>query len=225
MPVDYFSNVFIPQLRRYADIKVKLVKRGYYPKGGGKVEIKISPKFSFGKREEAPKIELLEQGSLQYIKGISHASRMLQDSNVAERQAKAAEIGLRELGKPVNIDVQYADTLSPGSGIALWAVFSKENDEISMMEPIIIGADTIGERGKPAEEVGASAASQLIKEINSGAPVDRCLADNLIPFLALFGGKIRVSEISKHTLANIYVSETFLGKKFEIDKEKNIISV
>ena len=45
MSFDYFNNVFLPQLQRFAKIEAKLIKRGYYPKGNGKVEIKINPKF------------------------------------------------------------------------------------------------------------------------------------------------------------------------------------
>jgi RNA 3'-phosphate cyclase len=221
MPVDYFMQVFAPQLRRYADIKIKMTKRGYYPKGGGKVEISISPKFTLETKDSAPKIEIIEQGHLQYIKGVSHASKDLQENNVAERQAKAAEIMLKEFGCPVNIDMQYAETLSTGSGITLWAVFSAEKDEISELNPIRMGADTAGELGKRAEEVGTEAAKQLIAEIKSGAPIDEHLADNLIPFLALFGGKIRVSKTSSHTLTNIYAAEQFIGKIFS--SENSII--
>ena len=83
----------------------------------------------------------------------------------------------------------------------------------------------MGERGKRAEEVGKEAAERLINEINYKAPVDRYLADNLIPFLALFGGRIKVSKISNHTLTNMYVVEQFLGKIFEIDKEDKVIFV
>jgi RNA 3'-terminal phosphate cyclase len=45
----------------------------------------------------------------------------------------------------------------------------------------------------------------------------------LIPFIALLGGKIKVSEITDHTLTNIYVCEQFLDIKFEVDKENKII--
>ncbi|MBS3176870.1 RNA 3'-terminal phosphate cyclase, partial [Candidatus Woesearchaeota archaeon] len=44
MPVDYFKEVLVPQLRRYCDIDIKVIKRGYYPKGGGVVEISFRPK-------------------------------------------------------------------------------------------------------------------------------------------------------------------------------------
>jgi len=42
MPFDYMKEIFLPQLKRYADIDFKLNKRGYYPKGGGLIELNIS---------------------------------------------------------------------------------------------------------------------------------------------------------------------------------------
>ena len=223
MPFDYFENVFAPHLGKYADIKTKLDKRGYYPKGGGSVEIRINPLYNLGNRGSAPKISLVEQGTLAQIKGISHASKMLQKANVAERQADSAKSMLLDLGVNVDIRAEYCDTLSPGSGITLWAVFSR-NMEPTELDPSVVGSDIIGEKGKPAEEVGSEAAKMLIREIQSKAPVDEHLADNLIPFLAMFGGSIKVSNISSHTRTNIYAAEQFLGKIFEIDENRNIIS-
>jgi len=224
MPFDYFENVFIPHLRNYADINVKLNKRGYYPKGGGDVEIKIKPIFTLDNRNDAKDANFVERGVLVHIKGISHASKMLQDANVAERQANAAKSTLLELEVNIDIRTEYCDTLSPGSGITLWAVYSKDM-EPTVLSPCILGADLIGEKGKPAEKVGSEAANNLIDEINSKAHVDEHLADNLIPFLAMFGGSMNVSKISKHTLSNIYAAEQFLGDagKFEVNDKENII--
>ena len=73
-----------------------------------------------------------------------------------------------------------------------------------------------GKKGKKAELIGNECSNELIKTIKSKAPVDKYLADNLIPFLAIFGGKIKVEEVSEHTLANIKTCELFLDKKFEI---------
>lgn len=220
---DYLNNVIIPQIRKYADIETSLIKRGYYPKGGGKVDIKIKPKFNLENLKEAPKIELTEQNNLIQIKGISHASSDLQKANVAERQAKAARLYLNKLNCPIQIQTQYQETLSTGSGITLWAIFSKDPNEIDINNPIRLGADALGERGKRAEQVGKEAADKLLNEINSKAPVDKHLADNLIPFLALIGNKIRVSKITNHTLTNIYVCEQFLDIKFNVDKKNNMI--
>lgn len=222
MPYDFLANVLIPQIRKYAKkIDIKLEKRGYYPKGGGKIELKIVPLED----KTFPKIESVEQFNLIKIKGISHASKSLQKSEVAERQAKAAKISLKSLNIPVDIQTEYAETLSHGSGITLWAIFSKDKDDIDINNPIILGADILGEQGKRSEQVGQEAANKLIKEIESKAPVDQHTSDNLIPFLAIAGGQIKVSKITNHTRTNIWVCEQFLDKKFEIDEENNIIKV
>ena len=175
-------------------------------------------------KENAPKIALTEQGHLVQIKGISHASTKLQLANVTERQAKAAKLILSKLNCPIQIQAEYADTLSLGSGITIWAIFSKDQEEIDFKNPIFLGADALGEKGKPAEKVGEEAANKLIKEIESRSPVDSHTADSLIPWLALFGKKIKVSEITPHCRTNIWICEQFLGKIFEIDEKENIIS-
>ena len=221
MPYDFFANVLVPQLRRYCkSIDVKLEKRGYYPKGGGKIALKIVPL----EEKNFPSLELTEQGKLIQIKGISHAAKLLEKAEVADRQAKAAKMLLNKFEVPINIDVEYCDTLSAGSGITLWAVFSKDGEETDSLHPIILGADSLGEKGKKSEDVGKEAAEQLIKEIESKAPVDSHTADNLIPFLAVGGGKIKVSKITNHTKTNIWTCEQFLEKKFEVDEEHNTIS-
>lgn len=234
MPYDYFAEVLIPHLKKYSDIEVSLLRRGYFPKGSGKVEIKIKPKFKMSDfndfeefhqhlKENAKKINLMQQGKLIQIKGISHASRDLEKAEVAERQARAAKLALNKLECPIKINSEYSDTLSTGSGITLWAIFSL-GEEIDFDNPLILGADALGERGKRAEIVGKEAAENLIKEINSKAPVDKHLADQILPFMALVGkGSIKVSEITAHCKTNIYVIEQFFGKIFEVDEEGKII--
>lgn len=233
---DYFNNVFLPQLHKYTGIECRLIKRGYYPKGSGKAELKIKPKYRISDfnnfeefhshlRENAPKINCVEQGYLIQIKGISHASSDLEDADVAERQAKAAEISLKNYNCPVNIRIEYNKTLSTGSGITLWAIFSKNMDDIDIANPIILGADALGEKGKKAEVVGAEAADNLIMEIESKAPVDRYLADQILGLMALAGkSKIKTSDITDHAKTNIYAIEKFLGKTFEINEKEKIIS-
>ena len=235
-PFDYFKEVFLPQIRRFADVDARLIRRGYYPKGNGKIELKIKQKFhlkdfnNFNEfhnhlKETTQKIDITRQHNLIQIKGISHASFSLQKAEVAERQAKNAELTLKnKYSCPVNIETTYNETLSPGSGITLWAIFSKQEDEINELNPIRLGADSLGERGKKAEKVGQEAASNLIKQIESKAPVDYYLADQILPFMALTGkSTIKTSKITNHTKTNIYVIEQFLGKIFEIDEKEGII--
>lgn len=215
MPIDFFSKVLVRQYKRLADIKVKLLRRGYYPKGQGKVVIEIRPKYDF-ENIEAKQIDLTEQKKLLMVKGISHASSNLENRKVAERQAKI----VKQFIKQARIRSEYQDTLSTGSGLVLWALFG--NEEVDFSNPIILGADTLGERGLSAEKVGENAAKNLLKDIESKACVDKHMADNMIPLMGLLQGKIKTSKITNHTKTNIWVTEKFLDCSF--DMHDNLIT-
>lgn len=215
-PVEYFQNVLLPHLQRLAEkIDFKILKRGYYPKGGGIIELSINPK----KIENIVKVNLTEKGDLVQIKGISYASKDLEKAEVAERQARSAQKDLGKYETPINISKEYGETLNTGSGIVLWGVFSGEDH----LNPVRLGADALGERGRPSEKVGEEAAKNLIKELDSDGVVDEHLADQLIPLLGLVGGQMKVSTISKHVKSNIYAVEKFLDVGYKI--EVNVISV
>ena len=233
---DYFNNVLLPQLQRFAKIEAKLLRRGYYPKGNGKVEIKINPKFKLNEfsnfdefhshlKQNVQKYNLIEQHHLIQIKGISHASKNIESARVAERQAHSAQSILgKKFNAPIKISSEYQDTLSTGSGITLLAIFSKNNEDIDENNPIRIGADALGEQGKKAEIVGEEAAKNLIKEIGSKAPVDKHLSDQILPFIALiWDSKIKTSEITYHCKTNIYTTQKFLGEVFVLNEEEKII--
>jgi len=235
MPAEYFQEILIPHLMKFCEkIEVKLLKRGYYPKGNGEMEIKIKPKYKLNKNpnfesfwEELQKnkhIDSTEQGHLIQIKGVSHSSKELEEKQVAERQAKASMQMLSKYSDSIHIRKEYCNTESIGTGITLWTIYSKQKDDIDPENQIRIGGDALGEKGKPAETIGEEAAKMLIAEMQSKTPVDKHLADNLIPFMALFKpSAIKTSKITKHTLTNIYVVEEFLGKLFSVNEEEKMI--
>jgi len=187
---------------------LKIHRRGYYPRGGGRVSVNINPLNN-------PKpIYLIDQGNLKMISGKSQASKDLVGRGVAERQAKEAEAVLKkDFSCQIEIDVETLDTISIGSEINLYAHFDSFT---------ILGADVLGEAGKLSEKVGREAAEKLKNEIKSGASVDIHMADNLIPWLSLLGGSVKTSSISLHTQTNIWVAELFFGKIFKV--EGNLIS-
>lgn len=214
--IDYYKEIILPHFRNFAkDIQINVKKRGFFPSGNGKIIIKIKQKSDL--MFNNTKIDLTNQGELIQIKGISASSKELLSRNVAERQKTAASQFLSELKCPLSIDSTICDTSSTGSVITLYAVFSIESEHLGYKNPIRIGSDELGDINKSAKIVGQNAAKKLIAEINSHAPVDKHLADNIIPLLALMpGSKIKVSEITNHTKTNIWVCEKFLGVKFNI---------
>ncbi len=226
MSFDYYNNIVLPHLKQLAEVDLKILKRGYYPTGQGKIEIVVKPKikiadfedFTFVKEElsKVEKIKLSKRGKLLKIRGISYANSNLQNTNVAERVASAASVVLKKLNCPIDIIAQYSNSESIGCGIFLMAQFANDIGEIDLINPIALGSDELGDKTKTSETIGEQAARKLIFEIESNACVDEHLADNLIPLLGLIGGEIKVSTITKHCLTNIYVTEKILGCKFSI---------
>lgn len=210
IPADYFANVLVPQLRKYADITLKLARRGYYPKGGGEAVLQCTPRQAGF--NGAPQLQLTEQGTLFKITGISHSSTSQDD---ALQAAQAARLVLAPLKVPLDIQAATTQTDCEGSGITLWATCGDERG-LDKDNPVIIGASALGTPQQPPRRLGEQAALALKATLEKGSPVDEHLADQLIPILALVGGTIRTSELTPHLLSNIYVAEAFLGERFTI---------
>ncbi|MBU0456709.1 MAG: RNA 3'-terminal phosphate cyclase [Nanoarchaeota archaeon] len=230
--VDYLQNILLPHLQRFVDkIELKILKRGYYPKGGGLVSLQITPRFKikdFNTFEQfyeelqfkTSKIRLIEQGKLEQIRGIVNVSSELQEKEIAERISKSSKGILKDYEVPINIRVEYANALSIGGEIVVWGI-SSNNGKVDFDNPIILGGDALVEKNKSSEEIGKEAAEELKEEIESGAAVDRHLADQLISFMGLLpGSEIKTSEVSKHTKTNIYVVEKFLPVGFKVEGNK-----
>lgn len=199
-PADYLRNVTLPVLKRCGlDAEADILRRGYYPAGGGKLRLKVKPS---GKNP----LELKERGRLLSVQGISHAHEGLKEKEVAERQKKSCRKtlfdGLAKLGledAKIDVGVEYSDAVSFGSGIVLWAQF----------ENTVLGADSLGEKGKRAEDVGREAAESMISELASNAPTDKYMTDQAVPYLALFGGSVRTPALSAHAETNIWIAKQF----------------
>jgi RNA 3'-terminal phosphate cyclase (ATP) len=208
-PVDYLRLVTLPILKKIGyHGHLEIVRRGHYPKGGGLV------RFSTQGPSKLQPLTNEKSGSISRIQGISHATAL--PRHVAERQATSAKKRL-EYAKlpPPSIDVEVVDDrtqLSPGSGIVL----STEGQN-----GIILGSDALGERGRPAEEVGSTAGRILVEEVESGAMLDRHMGDIVVPYLVLAGGgsKVSVSRVTQHTRTNVRVAEWLVGTRIDLDGE------
>lgn len=208
-PIDFLKNVTIPTLQKMGFRgKVECVQRGHYPRGGGIVRAHIEP------IEKLQALGLTESGRVVHIAGVAHCVRL--PANIATRMAHAASIALIKAGH-AKVDIKsesYSPTqdphLGPGTGITIWA---------ETESGAILGASSLGKRGKPAEQVGREAAENLIKQLQTGRAVDRHLTDQLVPYIALAGGESEITsaELTSHTLTNIALVEQILGVKFEVE--------
>ena len=227
IPLDYFKQVILPVFEELAIFRIQKIRRGYYPKGQGFVELSATPRIKFHKaagadelihmiRAKTSPIGLSTRSKLLEIKGLSSASQQLKSADVARRQVQGA---LEKIGDlcPVAIKKEYRQTASIGTVITLWANFQDPS--------VRMGADALGEKGVTSEKIGAAAATRLLEFLNSDAVVDPHLADNIIPLLALMGGSMKTTQITGHIRSNIYVCEKFLGVRFTVDAQKSLITV
>lgn len=188
--IDYTTNVFLPFLSRHYGIhpKLKILKRGYYPRGGGLITFSVPP---LPPGATLPSITVTERGEITRIYGKSYVAGSL-PLHIATGMSKAAKTRLTsQLGldpKIVSIEVVKEDVKDvgnngSGSGIVLWA----ETDT-----SCILGGSGLGSKGTDAATVGREAADELIKAIKGGGCVDEYLQDQIVIFLALAKGRSTV---------------------------------
>ncbi|MFT4261336.1 MAG: RNA 3'-terminal phosphate cyclase [Candidatus Woesearchaeota archaeon] len=203
---DYFKDIYLSTFSDYAKINCEIIRRGYYPKGQGYIEL------SFKLNKDLKPLNLVERGELMAFRGVCHASSDLESIKFCERVHKGLEVLLSDTNTPLSIKKVYGMSSSTGSGVFLQAYF----------ENLKLGVSLIGNN---ADNLASDAVSYVKKNMSLGLGVDSHLADQLIPLLGLVKGRIVCDEITDHILSSIYVCELFLEVKYKINKKSGEISV
>ena len=211
-PTDYIQMVLLPTIAKMGfKGSVNLLRRGFYPRGQGIIRTEFEPVKRLG-----PIISTRSIGTKRLF-GLSYSSRL--PSHIVERMAKSAKETLSKNGyKNTNIELEVLQSndskcaVDPGCGIILLAELTSGS---------ILGANTMGKVGKLAEKVGEEAATGLLIQLKSKAPVDKYLADQIIVYMSLANGvsKIRIAELTLHTMTCIEISRRILGANFGIEGE------
>jgi len=188
--------------------RLDVLRWGYVPKGGGIVRCYVEP---------AGRIEPLDiprQGDKRdfEFRGIAVASH-LERKRVAERMRTACQFALGNRGYRAKIvEVNDKTALQPGAGLCVWA----EN------ENCVLGMDRAGAIGRMAEKIGAYVAKNLLRDIDTGATVDRFTADQLVLYCALADGEsaYKVPRVTEHLDANLWLVKELLGAEYTISKKR-----
>ncbi len=190
----YYRSVKLPLLARFGlDATVEYHRHGYYPAGGGRATLRVEP-------STVRAIELADRGDIESVSIYSAASESLSGANVAGRQADAVSELLAEYGLPTDeVEVVYHRTKSAGSVVLVCGRY----------ERTLVGIDELGARGKPAESVGADAATRFLAAHERGAVVDEHAADQLLLFLAIGSGRVRVPRVTDHVRTNCEALRAF----------------
>lgn len=201
--VEYHQLVKLPLLANWGvNADVRLLKTGFYPAGGGEAILETTP-------SSLSPLELEARGDLNSVEIHSKAAEVLAERNVADRQASRAQDELEAAGFPTEIRaVEYVPTRSPGSSILLRGVY----------ENTFAGFDALGERGRTSEDVADGAVQRFTAFHAGDAPIDAFMADQLMAFLALAGGRVRIPTVTAHVRTNLDLINTF-GSDMHLDRQ------
>lgn len=205
-PFQYIHEVFIPTLHLLGyNLNAVIEQYGFYPKGGGRITVEISPVS-----KDLRGVILLDRGELKGIYGISGVGNL--PLSIAERQKDAAQKYLLAHGFKGNIETLSVSAFGQGTFLFL----KTETDKC------IAGFSSLGERGKKAEKVGEEAAHSVIDYLSAEAFLDHHLADQIILYLAIAEGESSFSTscITDHILTNLQVIQKFLEMTCSIKGEQ-----
>jgi RNA 3'-terminal phosphate cyclase (ATP) len=209
-PVTYIEQVFLPTIARMGvRAEVRLRAWGWYPKGGGEVELRVTG------NSKITGLNLLERGALQKVRGLAAVTEL--PSHIPNRMAHRAENLLREGNMRAIVQPVRERGVAPGAGIFLTA--SYENS--------LAGFSSLGRLGVPAEKVAEMAVEEFLEFHKNGAPADVHLADQLLLPAALASerSQYRVADITAHLTTNAWVIEQFGVAGIAIDEAEKVVAV
>eukprot|EP01105_Mastigella_eilhardi_P019984 TRINITY_DN4729_c0_g1_i1.p1 TRINITY_DN4729_c0_g1~~TRINITY_DN4729_c0_g1_i1.p1 ORF type:complete len:388 (+),score=97.25 TRINITY_DN4729_c0_g1_i1:39-1202(+) len=210
--VDYLNQIFAPVAQRMGfSLELTIVRRGYYPRGGGEVHLNVTKPLAPGKC--LLPITLLDRGELTSLRCDAYVSCL--PLHVAERECEAAKGVLEGVAHIPAVCCAAHDVSAESNGIGNWVQVTAVTST-----GCVFGCTAIGERRITAEEVGKKAAEEMVETLAEGGCVDEYLQDQLLVFMALAKGvsRVRVGTISLHSQTAMAVSTQLAGARFNVER-------
>lgn len=186
--------------------ELHIERPGYVPTGGGVVELTVRP----AGHTLAPLLLPQRRAPVKAIRGVALSSH-LEERQVSRRMAESCAALLARRGLRPEIEV-HNDATAPQAGAALAVVAEMEDGRL-------LGADRAGAPRRTSEAIGRTVAQALLADLDSGASVDRHLADQLVVFAALAAGEslYSVPRVSEHLETNLWLVEMVAGAHSAIE--------
>jgi RNA 3'-terminal phosphate cyclase (ATP) len=200
---DYFCQVLLRLLGCMGvRVRASIVRRGYYPRGGGEVAIELEP------ATPRPLVFQEKAGSWR-LGGAAHVANL--PASIAERMRDAAAAELRASAA---IEVQSLGrdaAVGSGGAITVWAE----------SETGLLGASRVAERGVRAETLGQAAGGELAADLAAGAALDIHGADQVLVYMAMAKGRssFTTRAVSSHARTAMWLLEQFLPVQFDVQRE------
>jgi RNA 3'-terminal phosphate cyclase (ATP) len=192
-PADFLIDVFAPLLGKMGmQADIRLERHGFYPAGGGVMDVRIDPTHALRP------LHLVERGELRAISAKALISNL--SASVADRELKVVA---RRLALPESAMKMHEIKPALGPGNALLIRIESEH--------VTECFTAFGERGVSAEQVAEQACDQVQHYIKAGAAVGCYAADQLLLPMALAGGgSFTTTTPTDHLRSNASLIEKFL---------------
>jgi len=199
----FLETDWVPAMERLGlPLSVKLLRAGFYPKGGGEI-LALIP----GRGHPKPLVKKL-RANLRTIRGRVFFARMPRP--IAERMAKDARRQLRRAGVAVRVDSYDLRADAPVLGIHLGAIMTDGQN---------VGFTFLCEKGKAVETAARRNVNFLFDWLDSGMTCPGFLADQLLLPLSVARepSVFTTSRITRHLLTNADVIQRFHPVRIRID--------
>jgi len=200
---NYVKHVLAEAFSRIGiKFSMEVKRRGYYPRGGGNVEVQVYP------CEKIRTLNLTQRFN-KTVKILCSYSKISKD--LMEKEFDKTQKVLENQGFSCNSEIREEPALNEGCSLL---VFTHD-------QSCIIGSDGICTKGN--QQIGNMVSNNFLKW-DSG--VDNFLSDMLVVPLSLSGKSVfTVKKITKHLETNLFVTSKITGCKWNIQKLPNSFKV
>jgi RNA 3'-terminal phosphate cyclase (ATP) len=205
-PFEFLARTFLPIVNRMGPrVSATLQRPGFYPAGGGRIEVAIEPARQFSP------LVLLERGEVTECRVRALVANL--PRHIADRECR--QIARRTDWDDSCFQVQEIKG-APGPGNVV---------TIEIGTPHLVEVFTgFGARGVRAEAVADAALRQARRYLDADVPVGEHLADQLLLPLGISaarggpGGTFRSFALSPHAATHIEVLRAFLDLRIELEE-------
>jgi len=213
--IDEYTEIFLPNIAKFGGtFEYEVVKKGFYPRGGGEVNFFIDPL-----RHISPLV-LLDPGKVVSVTGWCFVAGSL-PLKVGEQIARACKDMINKVRSPalegvqVNIETYKESPHSSfgnGSGIVIVAKTSTG---------CILGGSALGSPKVSPQDTGIKCAEELLEAVECGGCVDKYVQDQLILYMALAAGEslVKTGPLTLHCETAIHIAEKLTNAKFTVSDD------
>jgi RNA 3'-terminal phosphate cyclase (ATP) len=195
-PFDFIARSFLPVINRMGPrVEAKLVRHGFYPRGGGRIEIDITS-APLSPIDCTIRGALLERSATTLVAALP--------PGVAERIDATARKALSDWPDDAFAIRELPLDQGPGVILVLEAAFEQVTEVVS----------GFGKLGVSAERVATTATGRMAGYLASDAFAGPYLADQLLlPFALAGAGAFTTVKPSQHSRTAADIIERFIGRR------------